>query len=381
MTLGVDFVVIGAGIAGVSAAWALAEHGRVLVLEAEAQAGYHATGRSAALFHLIYGGPGVQPLSRASLEFFRAPPAGFTEVDLLRTRGILIVARSGQEADLGAKVAEAPDALRVVTAGEARQLWPALRPGYVSAAAWDGSSADIDVDALHRGFIRGLTERGSTLRTGERVDQIERRRNGWRIRTPALSIECGAVVNAAGAWADENAVLAGVKTLGLRPKRRTAALIDAPADARDWPMLIDAAESFYAKPSAGRMLLSPAEETDMEAHDAAADDLALAEGVERLEAATTLTVHRKPLAWAGLRTFTPDRLPAVGEAPDRCGFFWLAGQGGFGVQTAPALARLLASEVTGAPLPARWRDVGLSPDAYRPARLLSAQVSSHAPQS
>lgn len=380
MTISVDFVVVGAGIAGASAAWALAEHGRVLVLEAEERAGFHATSRSAALFHLIYGGPAVQPLSRASLEFFATPPAGFTDVELLKTRGILIVAPPGRESALVGKIAEAPAALQSITPAEAGDRWPALRPGYVSAAAWDGSSADIDVDALHQGFIRGLTERGSTLRTNERVCGIERLTTGWLVKAPGLSVACGVVVNAAGAWADQVATLAGVATLGLRPKRRTAALIDAPADAQDWPMLIDVDETFYAKPSPGRMLLSPAEETDVEAHDAAADDQALAEGVHRLETATTLSVRRKPVAWAGLRTFTADRLPAVGEAPDHPGFFWLAGQGGFGVQTAPALARLLASAVTGTPLPASWRDIGLSPDAYRPARLLPTQVSSNARQ-
>ncbi len=378
MTLTADFAVIGGGIAGASAAWALAEHGRVILLEAESRPGVHATGRSAALFHLIYGGPGVQPLSRASIDFFKTPPVGFTGHPLLHQRGVLIIALPGQESALAARVAEAPDAYETLGADEALRLWPALRPGYVARAAFDASCADIDVDALHQGFLRGAASRGALLRTDARVVGIDREPGGWRLSTADGPISCGRVINAAGAWADSVGALAGAARLGLQPKRRTAALIDAPPGAEAWPMLIDLAETFYAKPSAGRMLLSPAEETDVDAHDAAADDMALAEGVERLEAATTLTVTRKPVAWAGLRTFAPDRLPVVGEDPALPGFFWLAGQGGFGVQTSPALAALLASAVTGAGPPDHASDLGLPAHRYRPDRLLMNRDHAHA---
>jgi D-arginine dehydrogenase len=378
LTLTADFGVIGGGIAGASAAWALAEHGRVVLLEAEDRPGVHATGRSAALFHLIYGGPGVQPLSRASMDFFRTPPDGFTDHPLLQARGVLIIARPGEEGLLAEKVAEAPDAYRILDAGEALRLWPALRPGYGSRAAFDASCADIDVDALHQGFLRGARGRGAIIRTNARVFGIARDGGGWRVSTAGGEISCGTIINAAGAWADTVGALAGASRLCLQPKRRTAALIDAPPGGEAWPMLIDVTETFYAKPAAGRMLLSPAEETDTEPHDAAADDLALAEGVERLEAATTLTVARKPVAWAGLRTFAPDRLPVVGEDPALPGFFWLAGQGGFGVQTSPAMAALLASAVTGSRLPDHWADFGLSMSRYSPHRLLTNRDHVHA---
>lgn len=378
MTLTADFGVVGGGIAGASAAWALAEHGSVVLLEAESRPGIHATGRSAALFHLIYGGPGVQPLSRASMGFFKAPPEGFTGHPLLHARGVLIISRPGQESGLAERVAEAPDAYQILDADEALRRWPALRPGYVARAAFDASCADIDVDALHQGFLRGARGRGAIIRTDARVVGIERDGGGWRVSTAGGAMSFGRIVNAAGAWADTVGALAGASRLGLQPKRRTAALIDAPPGADAWPMLIDVAETFYAKPSAGRMLLSPAEETDTEPHDAAADDLALAEGVERLEAATTLTVARKPVAWAGLRTFAPDRLPVVGEDPALPGFFWLAGQGGFGVQTSPATAALLASAVTGSHLPDHWADFGLSAPRYSPDRLLTNRDHVHA---
>lgn len=220
-----------------------------------------------------------------------------------------------------------------------------------------------------RGFLRGARTRGTVLRTAAPVTSLAPDGAGWRVACGGETVACAVIVDAAGAWGDRVAAMAGVRPLGLQPKRRTAALIDAPPGARDWPMLMDVDETFYAKPSAGRLLLSPAEETDVEPHDAFADDEALAAGVERLEAATTIAVARRPTAWAGLRTFTPDRLPAIGPDPDCPQFFWLVGQGGFDVQTSPAAARLAAALLLGHGLTGELRSAGVSAQDFTPARM------------
>jgi D-arginine dehydrogenase len=366
-----DVLVVGAGIAGASAAYEIAAEATVVVAEAEERPGFHATGRSAALFHVIYGGPQVQRLSRAALAFFLAPPDGFSEADLLTPRGILMIARAGQVETLDRHAAEAPDDYRRVSPSEAEALWPALRPGHVAAAALDESARDIDVDALHQGYLRGARRRGADVLTASPVRAVAREHDRWRVTCGSETISCASLIDAAGAWGDEVAGLAGVRPIGLSPKRRTAALIDAPAGSGAWPMLLDADEAFYAKPSAGRLLVSPAEETDAPPHDAYPDDEALAEGLERLREATTIEVTRKPVTWAGLRTFSPDRLPAIGWEPEAPQFFWLVGQGGFGVQTSPAASKLAAALVLGRPLPPEFTATGVSPADFDPRRFRS----------
>jgi D-arginine dehydrogenase len=364
-----DVLIVGSGIAGASAAYEIAAGAKVMIAEAERQPGAQATGRSAALFHVIYGGPVVQKLSRAALPFFLNPPAGFTAAPLLTPRGLLMVAPEGGVDELERHASQAPDEYRRLTPDDAEALWPALRKGFAVAAAYDDSAKDIDVDALLQGFLRGARARGALLTLAAKVTAIRREGKGWRVSCGSDEVSCAAIIDAAGAWGDEVAKLAGVRPIGLSPKRRTAALVDAPPDSQAWPILIDVGESFYAKPSAGRLLVSPADETDVAPHDAYPDDEALAAGIERLEAATSVRVTRKPTAWAGLRTFTTDRLPAIGEDPETPGFFWLVGQGGFGVQTSPAVASLAAALVLRHPLPPRLTSAGVRAEDFNPARL------------
>ncbi len=367
-----DVVVVGGGIAGASAAACLGEELRVVVLEREAQPGYHTTGRSAALFSEIYGGPAVRALSRASRAFFRSPPPGFADEPLARDRGSLFVARVDQRGALDAFL-NAPDVARQVTRvspAEARALVPILRDDYVAAAAYEREAADLDVHALHHGYLRVLRARGGEVRTGAAVIAVESRGELLRVRTDVEAFEAPIVVNAAGAWADELAALAGARPLGLAPLRRTALTVDVakePAIAA-MPMTIDVDERFYFKPEAGRLLVSPADETPSPPCDAAPDDLDVAIAVDRLEKATTVEVRRVASKWAGLRTFAPDRAPVVGFDPALRGFFWLAGQGGYGIQTAPAIAHLVGALVRRREVPGDLLDAGLRLAEISPAR-------------
>ncbi len=367
-----DVVVIGGGIAGASAAACLAEHLRVVVLERETQPGYHATGRSAALFSETYGGAAVRALSRASRGYFRAPPAGFADAPLATDRGALFIARADQTAALDAFAGALDVAPRVrsVSAAEVKALVPILRPDYVAAAVYEREAADLDVHGLHHGYLRLLRARGGELRTKADVIAIERSGDRLRVRTEAAAFEAPVVVNAAGAWADDVAVCAGARPLGLSPRRRTALTVDAPAGyaLTNAPMTIDIDEQFYFKPDAGRLLLSPADETPSAPCDAKPDDLDVATAVDRVEKATILEVTRIASKWAGLRTFAPDRAPVIGFDARVPGLFWLAGQGGYGIQTAPAIARLVTALVRGHDLPGELDDAGLRLADVSPAR-------------
>jgi D-arginine dehydrogenase len=342
----------------------------VILIEAEARPGHHSTGRSAAMFIETYGNAPVRALTRASRAHFFSPPPGFCEVPLVRPRPWVIAARADQAQSLAREAAENAGALEPLTAEEVRALVPVIRPGAVDAGLIDRSAADIDVDALHQGWLRAFRAAGGTLVTDARLDRLDPEAGGWRARAGGHEIACAVVVDAAGAWADQVAEIAGLGPIGLQPKRRTAALIDLPAglDASAWPVVADADEAFYFKPDAGRLLLSPADETDVEAHDAFPDEIALAEAAQGLATMTTIEVTRRPRAWAGLRTFAPDRTPVVGFARDAAApFFWLAGQGGYGIQTAPAMASLAAALAGGQARPS-FADEGLiaalSPDRF-----------------
>ena len=370
-----DVVIAGAGIAGASLAASLSSRLRVLLLEREERAGLHATGRSAAMFHLTYGGPRLQALSAASLPMFEALDERWWPRPVLSPRGLLMVAAEEGRPALESNVAAAGSALRPLPVDEARRLFPLIRPDRVVAVAHDPTGADIDVDALHQGYLRRFAQAGGTLRTRAPVERAEFANGRWLADAGGARIEAAVLVNAAGAWGDELARIAGIAPIGLRPKLRTAALIDAPDGSNDWPMLIEARETFYVKPDAGRFLLSPADETDVEPHDAAADDYALAEGAERMEALLDWQIERRPTTWAGLRTFSPDRVPAIGFDPKVPGFFWLVGQGGYGVQTAPGAAALAAALIedrrAGVP-------EGVDPGVYNPVRLTTGELEPRA---
>jgi D-arginine dehydrogenase len=343
-----DILVIGAGIAGASAAYELSGERRVIVLEQEALPGMHATGRSAALFSETYGNATVRALSRESRPFLTRPPEGFGETPLLSPRGALFVASETQRPQLGALAADAEGAFAWLTGAEALARVPVLRPEAAVAGLYEAGAMDIDVAALHQGYLAGLRRRGGRVATDAGVTALRREAGLWTVDTPAGAFAAPVLVNAAGAWADRVGALAGLAPLGLQPMRRSVAVAPGPdIDFAGWPLVIDAGESWYFKPDAGRLLLSPADETPTAPTDAQPEDLDIAIAVDRIEQATTLTFRRILRRWAGLRTFAPDRTPVCGFDPRAEGFFWLAGQGGYGIQTAAAMAKRAARIVGG----------------------------------
>ncbi|THD71702.1 FAD-binding oxidoreductase [Phenylobacterium sp.] len=367
-----DVVVIGAGIAGASVAAALAQTQKVIVLEREAFPGMHSTGRSAALFSEIYGSVPIRALSRASRNFLYSPPEGFVDAPIVRPRGAMHIASAAQLARLEAFCAlpDVAPAIRRLTAAEASAQCSVLRGDYVAAAAVETGSADVDVDVLHQGWLRQVKARGGELVVNAEVVRLSRQGSGWLVETPDIQIEAKVVINAAGAWADVIARLAGVRTVGLQPNRRTALIVAAPdgSNSDEWPMVIDVDEQFYFRPDAGALLLSPGDETPSEPCDAQPDEWDIATAVDRVQTATTLEVHRIRRSWAGLRSFVADRSPVVGFAPDAPGFFWLAGQGGYGIQTAPAMGALACALVLGEPAPDDLVRFGVSAYDLRPDR-------------
>jgi D-arginine dehydrogenase len=344
-----DAIVIGAGMAGATAAAHLARTHRVAVLEAEETAGYHTTGRSAAIWIQNYGPPDVRMLSAASRAFFEDPPAGFAEQPIVAPRPVVTLAPPDQLAALERMLA-AGDGLEPIALADLRALVPPLRQGYAAAAAIERDAFDMDVAALHQGFLRLVRRAGGMLALRQRVAQIDWRGSAWHVRSEAGDgFAAPILVDAAGAWGDEVAALAGVARIGLQPKRRTALIVDPGAhDCAHWPLLGDAAHSWYVRPEARRKLLvSPADETDMHPHDVQPDELDVAIAVDRMQQALDIPVGRVEHRWAGLRSFTPDRSLAIGEDATAKNFFWMVGQGGYGIQTAPAAGALLAALVRG----------------------------------
>ncbi len=347
MTKSADIIVIGGGIGGVSAAYELAgQRSSVLLLEAEEQLAYHSTGRSAALFISNYGPPSVRALSAASRGFLMSPPDGFAEHALVRPRGILTVAEEGHEKDFTAFLADATG-VQAISPDEALAKVPVLRRERLAEAAYEADAREIDVHALHAGYVRGLRVRGGRIQTGARVLALSRRGAAWIAETTAGTYAASVVLDAAGAWADEVAALAGLHPLGLVPKRRTAIIVEGPGEAWDssaWPVVGDVCHTWYFKPEAGgKLMVSPGDETPMPPCDVRPDELDIALTVDRFEQAVNLPVRRVEHSWAGLRTFAPDGTLVIGWDPRAEGFFWLAGQGGYGIQTAPAAARLAAA--------------------------------------
>lgn len=344
-----DVIVIGAGIAGATTAAALAETHRVALVEAEEAAGYHTTGRSAAMWILNYGPPDVQVLTGLSRPFFEQPPPGFTEHPLLRPRPMVYLAPPGQEAMLDRLLATGPG-VRPLPIGALRETVPALLPGYAGRAAIEDEAFDMDVAAIHGGYLRQLRAHGGQLALRSRTQRIERRGGIWEVETtlPAL-LRAPVVVDAAGAWGDAVAVQAGVAPLGLTPLRRTGVIIDpAPWTVADWPLLGDVAHSWYIRPEARtRLMVTPCDETPAPPHDVRPEELDVALAIDRMQAALAIGVRRVERAWAGLRTFTPDRNLAFGWAPDAPGFMWCVGQGGYGIQTSAAAGQLVAALVAG----------------------------------
>jgi len=368
-----DILVIGAGIAGAAIAWHLAPEARVILLERECQPGYHATGRSAALYSETYGNAAVRAITTASRPFYVAPPAGFAEHPLLTPRGSMIVGGPQHEEKLRATHAEMRRLVASVEWLDAAHIAarvPVLRPQAGAWAVYEPEAMDMDVHAIHQGFLRGVGAGGGRLVCGAEVRALARSGGVWQVDTAAGRFAAPIVVNAAGAWCDQIAALAGVAPVGLVPKRRTAFTFAAPAgiDSSGWPLVIDADEQFYFKPDAGVLLGSPANEDPVPAQDVQPEELDVAIAADRIETATTLQIGRVLRKWAGLRSFVADKTPVAGFAPDAEGFFWLAGQGGYGIQTAPALGRLAAALALGRSLPADIAALGVAAEELSPAR-------------
>jgi D-arginine dehydrogenase len=366
-----DFAVIGAGMAGVSFAARVARRASVLVLEREPLLAYHSTGRSAAVFDSLYGNDTIRSLTRASRGFYDSPPHGFAEHPLLTTRGQIHLIGDDDRGSEHHLVASPP--AETISIAEAIARVPILRGDTFAYAILESNACDVDVHATYQGFLRMAKAAGATVVTNVELRSLERRGN-WQIETRSGNYRAATLVNAAGAWADELAHLAGANPLGLTPLRRTAINVDPPPglDVTNWPCVVAADESFYFKPDAGRLLASPADETPSTPCDAQPDEFDIAVCVDRLERATTLSIHRVVHSWAGLRTFAADRTPVVGYDPHCEGLFWLAGQGGYGIQTAPALSEVAAALALGESIPSHIVAEAFTPAAVLPARLLEA---------
>lgn len=371
-----DILIVGAGMAGAAAAYYLAPHARVTLLERESQPGYHATGRSAAMYAESYGNAVVRALTTASKEFYYRPPTGFAEHALLTPRGALIVGDEAHRATLHSMWVQlralVPD-MAWWERDEILRRVPVLRPEFAACAVYEPRAMDMDVHAIHQGFLRAARAAGARLVCDADVTRLAHEQGLWQVHSAAGVYAAPFVINAAGAWCDELARLAGVAPVGVVPKRRTAFTFDPPSgtDIGGWPLVIDADEQFYFKPDAGQLLASPANEDPMLPHDVQPEDLDVAVAVDRVERVTTLQVRRVKHQWAGLRTFVVDKTPVVGFAPDAPGFFWLAGQGGYGIQTAPAMGELAAALVRGLPVPPLLAALGLSFRDLAPERLAS----------
>lgn len=370
-----DFAIVGAGIAGVSAAYHLAPSARVIVLEREHVAAYHTTGRSAALHSETYGSAEIRAITVASGRFYRKPPEGFTDHPLLTPRGALIAGRVEQEAGMktaAVDFARLVPSVRWLDPGETLRLQPLFKPEAVAGGAiFEPEADDMDVAAIHGGFLRGARASGALLRLDANVTSLDCKAGRWHIALgDGETIAATTVVNAAGAWADVLGGLAGASPIGLIPKRRTAFTFESPPglDLAALPMAIDFDETFYFKPEVGQFLASPADETPSPPCDAQPEEIDIAIAVERIETATTLRVPRIRNKWAGLRSFVADKNLVVGYDTAVDGFFWLAGQGGYGIQTGAAAGRLASSLALGKGLPGDIASLGVTERALSPGR-------------
>ena len=372
-----DFIVIGAGMAGSSTAWQLAERASVLVLERESQPGYHTTGRSAALFEEHYGPAQVQALTRASRAFYEQPPADFAEHALVSPRGVLYVASTDQLPQLQKEYQNAqlhsPNA-RWLDAIALKALLPALNTEVLAAGFTDDGARDLDVHGLHQGFLRGLRPRGGQLWTNADVQVLQwnTQTQSWVVRlADGRSAQARHIVNAAGAWADEMGKLAGAAPIGLIPKRRSAFTFAMPdgMDGHAWPAVIDIDEQWYFKPDAGQLLGSPANADATTPHDVQPEELDIAIGIDRIMQATQFDIRRPKHAWAGLRSFVADGEMVIGWDTQAPRFLWVAAQGGYGIQSAYGYSLLARNLALNEPLAPVLQQQGVQPSALSPQRL------------
>ncbi len=367
-----DFLVIGAGISGAAAAYELAPHGKAVVLEAESAPGYHSTGRSAALYTRNFGSPTVRAFNRASLPFLSAPPPGFADHPLLSPRGALTIGKADQRREIEEQVAlgAADGSIVALSQAEALRRAPHLKPEAVAFAAYEEGVMDMDVAAIHQGFLKGLRARGGTMVCDAGVSTLDRRNGAWHAKTRAGEFTAPVIVNAAGAWADTVAALAGARPVGLVPKRRTAIIVELPngGDTRGWPAVDEVGYGCYCKPEAGRVMASPADATPVEPGDVQPEDLDVAVVADWLERSTHISVRRIARKWAGLRCFVADDGPVCGFDDAADGFFWLCGQGGYGIMMASSLGRTAASLIARGELPADIATAGVTTSDIGPQR-------------
>ncbi|MGH8758209.1 MAG: NAD(P)/FAD-dependent oxidoreductase [Burkholderiales bacterium] len=364
---------IGAGVIGSSAASRIAKHCNVVLFEQESQAGYHSSGRSAAVLLPSYGGPLVRALTAASTEFFSDPPDGFSHFPILTDRGAIFVAKDRDELSL----LDRWGGERRLTAVEAVEIVPILNVEKIVAAAWLPGVKDIDAAGLLQGFLKSFRAQGGVALFGVPITSIKREEGEWTLETKLGSYRARVLVNAAGAWADQVADLAGAGRKGFVPTRRTIAVVDPPAgvDVLAWPLVSDAAETFYFKSEGGRLAICPGDRTPVEAQDVQPEDLDIAIAVDRFESVTDMSVRRVVHKWAGLRTYAPDNEPVIGFDPDVPNFFWAAGFGGFGIQTAAAVGPCCEALICRQPLPASWARFGVALERLSPRRLARSSCS------
>ena len=369
--------IIGAGIAGASAAYFLARQmgsgEDVVLLEQESQPGYHTTGRSAAIYSEVYGNAVIRGLVKASHDFMASPDKSFAETSILSPRSTLMVANADQLDVLHEIYAELnrPDMLNIVDTDQCLEICPVLRRDYVAAGIWETAARDIDVHALHQGYLKCFRGAGGEIRNNSEAIEITSKDGEYLLTTRNDRIQADIIVNAAGAWGDHVAKLAGVEPVGLNPLRRTAITIDPPADVDPgaWPLTFDVEENWYFKPDAGRILASPADETLSDPCDAQPEELDIAICIDRLQTVTDLQVRRIESKWAGLRSFVGDKTPVNGFDDQAQGFYWLVGQGGYGIKTSPAMGALAATSILGTELPAEFQGKPIDQSALRIDRL------------
>jgi D-arginine dehydrogenase len=370
-----DVLIVGGGIAGASAAYFLAPHLSVVLVERETDFGYHSTGRSAAEWTVVRSLGLKRPIVLFGKPFFDAPPRGFASMPLCRPRGNILFAPPGSEAvaeDFIRDAGPLNPTLCEITVDRALEIVPFLRPDVIGRAFYDPDNGEIDVDALYQGFLRGIRSAGGVTRSGVEFLGADRRGERWHTRIGGDTLDVSIIINAAGAWGDVIAERAGVRPLGLDPRRRTALTFDPGFDVKELPPVDDLSTGFYFKPSGATLMVSPGDVTPSAPCDAQPDEFDVATAVDMFERATTLEIRKLSSRWAGLRTFTTDEYPIAGFAADVSGFFWLVGQGGGGIMSSPGLGEFTATLVRGAPWPARALELGLDASQLSPTRLVTA---------
>ncbi len=368
-----DFLIAGAGIGGTSCANWLPAESSVILLEMESQPGYHTTGRSIAVYTEAYGPRTIRALAKSGYKFLTNPPDGFSDIPLSRPQGLLFVAREDQMDALRdglANVQELSPDIQMVSAGEAVRQVPVLREDYLAGAFLDSSALALDVNAIHQGYIRGLRHNGGEIVCNAEINSLERKGGKWHVTTPQGEFAAPVLINAAGAWADEVGQMAGARKINLQPKRRTVvAFVPQNCEvSSDWPVVIDCEEEFYFKVDAGTVMGSPADETPVAPQDVQPEEIDIACTIDRLQTATTMKVDKLERTWAGLRSFVPDGVPVSGFDPDAEGFFWCAGQGGYGIETSIGMGRCSAALATGNPLPIDINAFGVTAADLSPER-------------